>query len=185
MRVLACSLLGLGSLGFLTISTAQPPEKSREGQPAPIVERMMAYDKNKDGKISKDEVPEERAQRLFQRADANKDGFVTREELTALAAQEAAVTGGRRPDGKGGDGDKGRFQRPVPGQILHPFFQEALHLTADQKKQLEELQNQVNSKLKSILTDEQKKQLHDMREGGRFEGRPGDGRPKERKKSDN
>ena len=47
----------------------------------------MAFDKNKDGKLTKDEITDPRLHRLFDRADADKDGVVTREELIALAAQ--------------------------------------------------------------------------------------------------
>ena len=39
-------------------------------------------DKNKDGALTKDEVPAQRWRRL-QNADANKDGKVTKDELTA------------------------------------------------------------------------------------------------------
>src|SRR5262249_8203431 len=38
-----------------------------------VVERIMSFDKNKDGKITKDELPE-RMQFLIERGDANKDG---------------------------------------------------------------------------------------------------------------
>jgi hypothetical protein len=41
---------------------------------------MKKYDKNGDGKLSRDEVPAA----LFDRLDANKDGFVTDEELKVL-----------------------------------------------------------------------------------------------------
>ena len=42
-----------------------------------LVTRMMAFDQNKDGKLTKDEVTDERLHRLFDRADADKDGTVT------------------------------------------------------------------------------------------------------------
>ena len=66
---------------------------------------------------------------------------------------------------------------PRPGQILPPFLQERLSLTADQKKQLEELQKEVDAKLAKILTDEQKQQLKEMRERGPGGGPPGFGPP--------
>jgi Spy/CpxP family protein refolding chaperone len=66
-----------------------------------------------------------------------------------------------------------------------------LNLTAEQKKQLEELQKEVDGRLAKILTEEQRKQLQEMRpgpggrgpgrppggEGGRPKGRDRDGRP--------
>jgi Spy/CpxP family protein refolding chaperone len=82
--------------------------------------------------------------------------------------------GGFGPGGPGGIGGP-----PQPGQIMPTFLQDQLKLTADQKKQLEELQKEVDSKLEKILTEEQKKQLKDMRQGsGRGPGgRGGPGGP--------
>lgn len=66
---------------------AQPPGGD-------LVTTLFAFDANKDGKLSKDEVPE-RMQGIFARADADKDGFITREELTkATAGQERRGEGG-------------------------------------------------------------------------------------------
>src|SRR5438105_2525161 len=164
-------------------------EKSKDGNSS-IVTGMMAFDKNKDGKLSKDEVTDVRLLRLFDRADANKDGVVTKEELMALAAQLDAESGqdgergGRGPGGRGGRGfggpggpggpggrGPGGFGGPPqPGQILPPPLQEQLNLTAEQKKQVADLQKEVDTKLAKILTDAQKRQLREMR--GRF-GPPG------------
>lgn len=88
--------------------------------------------------------------------------------------------GGRGgPGGPGGFGGPGRGGRggfggpPQPGQILPTFLQERLNLTAEQKKQLEELQKTTDGKLAKILTDEQQKQLKERPEGP---GRGGFGR---------
>lgn len=70
---------------------AQPPDD--------MVARLMAFDANKDGKLTKDEVPE-RMQGIFERADGNKDGVLTKEELTAAAAdQQPRRMEGGRPGG--------------------------------------------------------------------------------------
>jgi hypothetical protein len=66
--------------------------------------------------------------------------------------------------GGGGGGGFGGF--PQPGQIMAPFLQQQLKLTDEQKKQLEDLQKEVDGKLDKLLTDDQRKQLKDMREGG-------------------
>jgi hypothetical protein len=63
--------------------------------------------------------------------------------------------------------------RPQPGQILPPFLREQLNLTADQQKQLDELQKEVDAKLSKILTDEQKAQIKEMAERGPGRGGPG------------
>src|SRR5262245_61929982 len=154
-----------------------------------LVERMMAFDKNKDGKLTKEEVTDERLHRLFDQADANKDGVVTKEELEALAKKldaEAGEGGGfggpgkggpggfggrgkggkGGPGGFGGPGGPGGFGAPPrPGQILPPFLADRLELTAEQKKDLDALQKEVDAKLAKILTAEQKKQLEEMRGG--------------------
>ena len=69
-----------------------------------LVARMMAFDQDKDGKLTRAEVTDERLVRLFDRADADKDGIVTKDELTALAAREAgrATAAVRRLGGPGG-----------------------------------------------------------------------------------
>ena len=63
--------------------------------------------------------------------------------------------------GKGGFG--GGFGPPQPGQILPTFLQENVKLSDEQKKQVADLQKDVDMKLDKILTDEQKKQLEEMR----------------------
>jgi hypothetical protein len=49
-----------------------------------MIERLMAFDKNKDGKITRDELPE-RMQGLIARGDTNKDGALDKEEIRKLA----------------------------------------------------------------------------------------------------
>jgi len=176
-----------------TLALAQPPQDAPDGGPKPaakagagntaavdaLVKRMMAFDKNHDGKLTKDEVTDRRLLRMFDRADANKDGVVTKDELTAWATQLVSEEGGngrrRRFGGPGGPGGPGGFGPPQPGQIMPRFLQEELKLTDDQKKQLAELQKEVDDKLSKLLTDEQKQQLKDMRP--RFARGPGGRRP--------
>ncbi|HTU92380.1 MAG TPA: hypothetical protein VMF69_20025 [Gemmataceae bacterium] len=205
------AILGL-SLGVLTLAAAQSPKDRPAAAPkaggkddkanAPvvksIVDRLMAFDKDKDGKLSKDEITDRRLSRLFERADADKDGVVTKEELTAMAVNMAKEDGGRQggfgppggpPDGPPGGpaggpagrrGPGGFGPPPAPGQLLPPFLQDRLKLTAEQKKQLDELQKEIDSKLGKILTAEQKKQLKEMREGFGRGGPGGPGGPRGR-----
>ncbi|HEX3152650.1 MAG TPA: hypothetical protein VHR66_31550 [Gemmataceae bacterium] len=220
MRALTAMILMGGLLFMAAFAGAQPPEGKKGGKGGPgkdgggekgapagdIVTRMMAFDKNKDGKLTRDEITDERLLRLFDRADTNKDGVVTKEELEALAAKEGqgggrgqGGPGGRGPGGPGGPGGGpggpgggpggpgggpggpggpgggpggpgggpgGRFGPPQPGQILPVFLQQQLNLTAEQKKKIEALQKEVDDQLGKILTDEQKKQMAEMRERG-------------------
>ncbi len=242
LKLQSILLAALCATALLSQGTAQSPgkEKAKDFSSSSIVTGMMAFDKNKDGKLTKDEVTDVRLHRLFDRADANKDGIVTKEELMALAAQLDAEygqgggrggpgpggfggpggrgpgpggggRGGRGPGGRGpggpgaggpdgpagpggsgerGPGGPGGFGGPgrggpggfggppQPGRILPPFLREQLGLSAEQKKQLDELQKEVDTKLGKILTDEQKKQLHEMRPPGFGPGGP-DGPPPE------
>jgi hypothetical protein len=80
-----------------------------------IVERIMSFDKNKDGKITKDELPE-RMQDLIAKGDTNKDGALDKEEIKKLVTDLAkngdlrrfADLGSPRGPGGGGRGGPGR-----------------------------------------------------------------------------
>jgi hypothetical protein len=173
------TLMGMTLIGGLVIGSSLalaqrpggPGRGPRGGNPEDFVARMMEFDKNNDGKLTKDEVTDERLTRLFDRADANKDGTVTKEELTALATREQANDrggpGGFGPPGGGppGFGPPG-FGPPRPGVILPPMLQQRLNLTAEQKTQIEALQKEVDARLEKILNDEQRTQLKEMRERG-------------------
>jgi hypothetical protein len=77
-----------------------------------IVERLLAFDKNKDGKITKEELPE-RMQDLIARGDTNKDGALDKDEVRKLAEDLARERTGR------GDGRRGRFP-PDRGERVGP-----------------------------------------------------------------
>jgi Ca2+-binding EF-hand superfamily protein len=66
-----------------------------------IVEHIMSYDKNSDGKITIDELPE-RMQHLIALGDVNKDGTLDKDEIRKLATTLESFAGltGNNP-GKG------------------------------------------------------------------------------------
>jgi hypothetical protein len=215
MRLLTGSLLVIGMLAAAALVSAQQGGDKKKGDKADkggadaFVAKLMAFNKKKDGKLTKEELTDERLHRLFDRADANKDGVVTKEELVALYEKEFAQSGGGGgpdkggkggpdkggkggkggPDkGKGGPPDRGgRGGPPQPGQILPDFLQSELEMTDAQKKDLAALQKEADAKLDKILTKKQKEQLKEMRErgpGGPDRG-PKDGpRDKGRRKDD-
>ena len=86
------------------------PGGERGGPPAmgadDLVDTLMAFDRNTDGTLTRDEVPE-RFQGLFDRADGNKDGKLTRDEIKASAAQTMAQGPGGGPRGERGPGGPG------------------------------------------------------------------------------
>jgi Spy/CpxP family protein refolding chaperone len=94
---------------------------------------------------------------------------------SAASAQPGGFPGGPPGGGFGGGFPGGPFMPPQPGQILSTFQQEQLKLTANQKKDLETLQKEVDAKLAKVLTTDQKKQLENMRKGPGGFGPPGGG----------
>ena len=72
------------------------PPNARSVPVDDLVERLMAFDKNGDGKVSKDELPE-RMHALFDEGDTNRDGFLDAAEIQRLAARQNAAPGGGPP----------------------------------------------------------------------------------------
>jgi collagen type III alpha len=70
----------------------------------------MDNDRNGDGKLQRDELPE-RMQQIMERADTNGDGALDKAELDAMAARFRERGAGGRP-GFGGPGGPGA--RPEP-----------------------------------------------------------------------
>jgi Ca2+-binding EF-hand superfamily protein len=112
------------------------------GGPAPsteeVVNRYLSLDANKDGKLSKDEIPE-RMQGLLTRADADGDGIVTKDELTRMTERQTAVSnrGSASEPGRGPGGPAGRGGPPGFGPANpQAFVDRALEFDADQDGKL-------------------------------------------------
>jgi hypothetical protein len=187
MRILIAVILTGGILLAASLGLAQRQGPGRDQGPRSadgdedLVVRMMAFDEDKDGKLTKVEITDARLHRLFDRADANKDGIVTREELASLAVKEHSDESSGGPPGfgggppgfgprgggpPGGGPPSGFMGGGRPGEILPRMLQERLRLTAEQKSDLEALQKEVDGKLDKILSAEQKAQLKQMRDRG-------------------
>jgi len=168
-------LCGLVLATPLVIVSAQGPgggrSLSKSADVDDLVTRMMAFDADKDGKLTKAEVTDERLLGLFDRADADKNGTVTRDELTALAEKEYVA--GRGGPGGGGPGGPGGGPGGRPGEVLPAPIQQRLGLSDDQKAKIAELQTEVDARLAKILSSEQMAQFKQMRERG--PGGPGGG----------
>ena len=65
--LLSCALLSAG-----TAATAQRPGGGGGGGPDNTVDRMMGFDRDKDGKLTRAEVTDDRLLRLFDRADLDR-----------------------------------------------------------------------------------------------------------------
>ena len=101
MRTLTgLSIVGVlaATIAFVTTLYAQPPNRPEEGRgrgassgdATTYVRRMMTFDANQDGQLTKDEVTDSRLLSLFARIDSNSDGIVTKEELTSDFQKESA-----------------------------------------------------------------------------------------------
>lgn len=75
--------MGKGKGGHGPAPTTNPDE---------AVKTLMQFDKNADGKLSKDEVPE-RMQGIFENNDANKDGLLSPDEIKAATASSSGGAG--------------------------------------------------------------------------------------------
>ena len=200
------------TIALPSLAPAQSTDnRSKDFSNSRLVTYMLSFDAKHDGKLTRDQITDTRMLRFFDMADVNKDGVVTKDELTALAAKldaDLPAGNGRRgpggpggpddggfgpggPGGPGGPPGRGRGPGgrgmmggpPRPGQVLPPMAQQMLNLTVDQKKQIDELQKEVDEKLAKILTPEQLNQLKQMPgrgPGGRGGFGPGGPPPQER-----
>jgi hypothetical protein len=172
MRVLFLTLFLLAAPDM----GAQPrgPGRSDSGLDA-FIARMMAYDANHDGKLTRNEITDERLLELFDRADSNHDGVVTKNELKALYTSESAWFVNDRPPGRGPGGGPGRFggggpppMHEQPGRVLTDSAQRKLNLTAEQRAVLAEIQRDVDNRLDRLLTADQKAQLRRFDDRGPY-----------------
>jgi Spy/CpxP family protein refolding chaperone len=123
-----------------------------------IVERIMSFDKNGDGKVTKDELPE-RMQDLIAKGDANKDGALDRDEVKKLAADLAR---GRGVRGFGA----GRF--PPPGGFGPGGVERALaDLKLSDKTKEEKAEAVVKAheeKVRKLMDDTREEMLKQMKD---------------------
>lgn len=142
-----------------TIAIAQPGGGRQGGPPDPeqFIARMMQRDANGDGKLSRDELPGQFAERMFETGDANGDGFLDKEELQKAFEsfrQQREAGGGRgfggeRP-GAGAPGEPGVRPNAGGGMGAALSFDDGMQMAGRAMRQLRRSQFNDDSRLADL-----------------------------------
>ena len=190
LRVGAALLL----LGFATLATAQEPKKNPDKANGSGVQKLT-YDFKEAGKKMEyalfvpskyDKEKKTPLMIALHGLGGNPQQMINSKGLTEQAEKHGYIVaapmgynssgwyGSRGTGGAGFGAPGGGF--PPPGTVLSPRVQENLKLTDEQKKKIEELQKEVDAGIQKILTEEQNKQMKDLKDnagrgfGGGFGG---------------
>jgi hypothetical protein len=145
-----------GAAGF------SPPSRPGQVMAGPEQDRLKLTDDQRKDLASLQKIVDERFDKVLTRAQ--------RKQLKSVFAP-----GGPPPASPG----PGRPGSPAhPGKIFSPAQQDTLQLSPEQRKRLEEIQKEIDTRLATLLTEVQKKQLQAMQQGPAAPpGRPGRGGP--------
>ena len=110
------------------------------GDPSAFIDRIRSFDVNKDGKVTKDELPN-RMLGLLDRHDTNEDGALDRKEIEQIAGPSGR-DGDRPRDGRGGPGPAGPGPAGEGGLGGGPpsperMVEHAMHFDADKDGKLD------------------------------------------------
>jgi hypothetical protein len=119
-----------------------------------IVDRILAYDKNGDGKVTKDELPE-RMHYLLERGDTNKDGVLDKGEIDKLAStiaedRRAGVATPGFGGGRFAGGADGGFKGKGPGAFEQRALNE-LNLTGKSKERADSILKAHQDNVRKIV----------------------------------
>src|SRR5262249_43512234 len=113
-RLLIITTTVFAFICIIGASDAQPGKKGKRNTETmdEFVAKLMVFDKDKDGKLTKEELFDGRLHALFDRADTKKKGYIPRDDLEALFTRENDAFG--PGDGKKGKGPKGPPDKKGP-----------------------------------------------------------------------
>ncbi len=183
-RRAAWAVAALLSLGLAALATAQEPKKEPGGNPSSRIEKRT-YDFKEAGKEMEyalfvpSKYDKEKKTPLIvalHGLGGNPQQMIRSRGLVDLAEQYGYIVvapmgynssgwyGAQGPGGGfgGRPGSGGGFGTP-PGTVLSPRVQDDLKLTDEQKKKIEEIQKEVDAKVQQVLSEEQNKQLKDLK----------------------
>jgi Spy/CpxP family protein refolding chaperone len=131
-----------------------------------VIDRIMSFDKNKDGKVTKDELPE-RLYYLLEMGDTNKDGALDKEEVKKLAdrlQRDNPPRGPGAPPPPGRDGPP----PPPPGPGGPERVLEELRLSDKQKDQAHKILEAHHEEMRK-LRDKLLKEMKEVLDKDQFE----------------
>ncbi len=112
-------------------------DPGRQVKLPPFEEVLAKFDANKDGKLSKEESPDQRTKQIFQYIDLNSDGFLDAEDWRMYASSLGAENGllAVRPGNKKGDitdtGLKWSYRRAIPQLPSLVLYKGVLYMIND------------------------------------------------------
>lgn len=92
---------GRGGRGGEGRERRDEPGETAAPSPDEMVKTLMAFDRNGDGQLTRDELPDRMAG-LFDRADADHNGILTADEIRKAAQASTAPASGERREGREG-----------------------------------------------------------------------------------
>jgi outer membrane protein assembly factor BamB len=124
--------------GVLYVSGFNSPENDpgRQIHIPPFEDVLAAHDKDKDGRISLAEAPDDRTKVYFPFIDLDQDGFISAAEWKTYTATMAAENGllAIRPGGRGDttpNSLRWKYQRAVPQLPTSVLYQNVLYMLND------------------------------------------------------
>jgi len=173
-------------LGLATLVPAQEPTPKQPGGTASPGIQKRTYDFKEAGKQMEyalfvpskyDNEKKTPLMVALHGMGGNPQQIMRSKGLTDLAEQHGYIVvapmgynssgwyGAKAPGGGlGGPGGGFAGAGTPPGTVLSPRVQENLKLTDEQKKQIGELQKEVDAKIQAIFTEEQNKRLKELKE---------------------
>ena len=129
------AVIGDGAIYFSGFNTPDN-DPGRQIHLPPFADVLAAHDKDKDGKISLAEAPDERTRAYFRFIDLNQDGFLSEEEWKIYVATMAAENGllAIHPVGHGDittTSLRWKYQRSIPQLPTVLLYQNVLYMIND------------------------------------------------------
>jgi Ca2+-binding EF-hand superfamily protein len=178
--------VALATLPLSVVTDAVGPNSASAQEGSPVKEPAALFkelDKNTDGKLSKDEVPEGQLrfhERLLRAAGKKEGDDLTQDEFVAALKEARPAPDAAGPRGPGGPGGPGGREMPTPEQML-----ERMDKNKDGKISKDEVPEPAQRFLNPLFERLGKDTLtkDDLAEAQRrmkeMMGRPGEGRPGE------